>query len=50
MGFSDKMTVFFDDVGHCFETSVWIIFFFTKTNIMCQILSKSDASRKKSGT
>ena len=45
MGFSEKVRFFLDNIDHRFETIGWI--FFTKTNIMCQILSRSDALKKK---
>ena len=34
---------FFDNIVHSFDTSRWI--FITETNIMCQILFRSDASK-----
>ena len=49
MRFSEKINeIFLDNIGHRFETSGWI-FFYTKTNIMCQILSRSDVLKEKVG-
>ena len=49
MAFSERVTFSqIISIGHSFETSGWI-FIFTKTNIMWQILSRSDVSKKKVG-
>ena len=43
-GISD---IFLDDIGHSFETCGWL--FLTSTNIMCQIVSKTDVLKRKVG-
>ena len=47
-GIFRKRDIFLENIGHNFETSGWI-FFFTKINIVCQILSRSDILKKKVG-
>ena len=44
-GIFGKIGIFLDNIGHKFETSGWI--YFIINNIMYQILSRSDALKKK---